>query len=66
MLMMIKEEFGSGNESRTCEPDLAKVGLYQLSYSRIFITTILPITIGCELYEKLSNRQVLLTIKRLC
>jgi hypothetical protein len=28
-------EFGAGNETRTRDPDLGKVVLYQLSYSRI-------------------------------
>ncbi len=27
-------EFGAGNETRTRDPDLGKVVLYQLSYSR--------------------------------
>ena len=49
-------EFGAGNETRTRDPDLGKVVLYQLSYSRpayrwlnvnkFFIGT------GCALYEK--------------
>mgnify|MGYP007039852163 CR=1 FL=1 len=29
-------EFGAGNEIRTRDPDLGKVVLYQLSYSRIY------------------------------
>ena len=29
------EEFGAGNETRTRDPNLGKVVLYQLSYSRI-------------------------------
>ena len=29
-------KFGAGNEIRTRDPDLGKVVLYQLSYSRIF------------------------------
>ncbi len=29
------EEFGAGNETRTRDPDLGKVVLYQLSYSRL-------------------------------
>ena len=28
--------FGAGNETRTRDPDLGKVVLYQLSYSRIY------------------------------
>ncbi|CDH27328.1 hypothetical protein XBJ2_130002 [Xenorhabdus bovienii str. Jollieti] len=28
-------EFGAGNETRTRDPNLGKVVLYQLSYSRI-------------------------------
>ena len=28
-------EFGAGNETRTRDPDLGKVVLYQLSYSRV-------------------------------
>ena len=30
-----EEEFGAGNETRTRDPDLGKVVLYQLSYSRV-------------------------------
>ncbi len=29
------EKFGAGNETRTRDPDLGKVVLYQLSYSRL-------------------------------
>ncbi len=29
------KDFGAGNETRTRDPDLGKVVLYQLSYSRI-------------------------------
>ncbi len=29
------KNFGAGNETRTRDPDLGKVVLYQLSYSRI-------------------------------
>ena len=31
--------FGAGNETRTRDPDLGKVVLYQLSYSRIVVLT---------------------------
>ncbi len=31
-------EFGAGNETRTRDPDLGKVVLYQLSYSRRGVT----------------------------
>ena len=31
----LNEKFGAGNETRTRDPDLGKVVLYQLSYSRI-------------------------------
>ncbi len=30
---------GAGNETRTRDPDLGKVVLYQLSYSRIVLVT---------------------------
>ena len=30
----VLDEFGAGNETRTRDPDLGKVVLYQLSYSR--------------------------------
>jgi hypothetical protein len=33
--MMRSERIGAGNETRTRDPDLGKVVLYQLSYSRI-------------------------------
>ena len=29
------QKFGAGNETRTRDPDLGKVVLYQLSYSRL-------------------------------
>jgi hypothetical protein len=32
---MAFEIFGAGNETRTRDPDLGKVVLYQLSYSRV-------------------------------
>jgi hypothetical protein len=33
--------FGAGNETRTRDPDLGKVVLYQLSYSRVLVVRIL-------------------------
>ncbi len=30
----VLDEYGAGNETRTRDPDLGKVVLYQLSYSR--------------------------------
>ena len=30
-----RSKFGAGNETRTRDPDLGKVVLYQLSYSRL-------------------------------
>lgn len=33
--------FGAGNETRTRDPDLGKVVLYQLSYSRVLVRRIL-------------------------
>jgi hypothetical protein len=32
---------GAGNETRTRDPDLGKVVLYQLSYSRVLVRRIL-------------------------
>ena len=32
-----KKKIGAGNETRTRDPDLGKVVLYQLSYSRIVV-----------------------------
>ena len=32
---VLRKENGAGNEARTRDPDLGKVVLYQLSYSRI-------------------------------
>jgi len=32
---------GAGNETRTRDPDLGKVVLYQLSYSRVLVMRIL-------------------------
>ena len=37
MDILLREEFGAGNETRTRDPDLGKVVLYQLSYSRLII-----------------------------
>jgi hypothetical protein len=49
-------EFGAGNETRTRDPDLGKVVLYQLSYSRPayrwWNVTKFFIGTGCALYEK--------------
>jgi len=36
LCMACGRKFGAGNETRTRDPDLGKVVLYQLSYSRIF------------------------------
>ena len=44
---VLEEKLGAGNETRTRDPDLGKVVLYQLSYSRfnqnvlIFLTNLL-------------------------
>ncbi len=35
LLRICSSMFGAGNETRTRDPDLGKVVLYQLSYSRI-------------------------------
>ena len=53
-------KFGAGNETRTRDPDLGKVVLYQLSYSRITISRYSTcrlnyknfIGTGSALYEK--------------
>ena len=37
MDILLREEFGAGNETRTRDPDLGKVVLYQLSYSRVLL-----------------------------
>ncbi len=36
-----RSNFGAGNETRTRDPDLGKVVLYQLSYSRVLVVRIL-------------------------
>lgn len=56
MLIMSKRKFGAGNETRTRDPDLGKVVLYQLSYSRKVITTILPITYGLRIIRKIVKQ----------
>ncbi len=38
-LELYRSIFGAGNETRTRDPDLGKVVLYQLSYSRIVLVT---------------------------
>jgi hypothetical protein len=40
-LELCKTIFGAGNETRTRDPDLGKVVLYQLSYSRVLVWRIL-------------------------
>ncbi len=47
-------EFGAGNETRTRDPDLGKVVLYQLSYSRRVWRNValLSVVTGSALYEK--------------
>ena len=40
----LRIEFGAGNETRTRDPDLGKVVLYQLSYSRVVMGAILAIS----------------------
>ena len=56
-------EFGAGNETRTRDPDLGKVVLYQLSYSRPayrwWNVTKFFIGTGCALYEKSFCRKPL-------
>ena len=55
VLIIIEERFGAGNETRTRDPNLGKVVLYQLSYSRVFLTPVQTkffIGTGSALYEK--------------
>ena len=40
MDILLREEFGAGNETRTRDPDLGKVVLYQLSYSRLGVSVL--------------------------
>ena len=35
--ILARADFGAGNETRTRDPDLGKVVLYQLSYSRVLL-----------------------------
>ena len=44
MDILLREEFGAGNETRTRDPDLGKVVLYQLSYSRKFVAVVIRIS----------------------
>jgi hypothetical protein len=37
-----RNDSGAGNETRTRDPNLGKVVLYQLSYSRVIVLAILP------------------------
>ncbi len=46
---MLGKDVGAGNETRTRDPDLGKVVLYQLSYSRVAVCFIL------HLYKCLST-----------
>ena len=50
-----EKKLGAGNETRTRDPNLGKVVLYQLSYSRVFLTPVQTkffIGTGSALYEK--------------
>lgn len=49
-----KRETGAGNETRTRDPDLGKVVLYQLSYSRLI--SVFTVAVGTS-----GNRFFLLT-----
>ena len=40
-MKLCRSIFGAGNETRTRDPDLGKVVLYQLSYSRVLVVGIL-------------------------
>ena len=40
-VQLCRSLFGAGNETRTRDPDLGKVVLYQLSYSRVLVVRIL-------------------------
>ena len=44
--MSVERVYGAGNETRTRDPDLGKVVLYQLSYSRIAYTPFLMVCRG--------------------
>ena len=52
-------QIGAGNEARTRDPDLGKVVLYQLSYSRIIITKHCCVTTRRILliYDLVSNKK---------
>ena len=43
-LELCRSIIGAGNETRTRDPDLGKVVLYQLSYSRVVMGAILAIS----------------------
>ena len=51
MALIVTVKFGAGNETRTRDPNLGKVVLYQLSYSRfacIFQTDYIVAAAKCE------------------
>jgi hypothetical protein len=53
---MAFEFFGAGNETRTRDPDLGKVVLYQLSYSRVAWVLLNTLFIHHTAYAALLNR----------
>ncbi len=53
------EEVGAGNETRTRDPDLGKVVLYQLSYSRATELRILLSGLGVSSDSEVSSRMAL-------
>ncbi|VXA85115.1 conserved hypothetical protein [Aeromonas veronii] len=54
-------EFGAGNETRTRDPDLGKVVLYQLSYSRIGLADCLTTRTHSSDVPRPVNQKYLIT-----
>lgn len=58
---VLKKKIGAGNETRTRDPDLGKVVLYQLSYSRFNQNVLIFLTIFWRIAVCLPMRCILLT-----
>ncbi len=60
-LALYLSEFGAGNETRTRDPDLGKVVLYQLSYSRIGLADCLTTRTHSSDVPRPVNQKYLIT-----
>ena len=59
----MSEKFGAGNEIRTRDPDLGKVVLYQLSYSRAIEFSIMFSLVPH--WQSASRKEALILMRKL-